>query len=90
MTPETGNRTYQPTQSLPSSESVLDPDHVAGSMLITKSLAARILGISQITLDRMRKAGKFPPPVDVLSHRKLYWRREDVIAHIKNLRALPH
>ena len=66
-----------------------DPENVGGALLLTKGKVAKLVGVSAVTLDRMRRAGKFPPPVDALSAKKLYWRRDDVLSYIKNMAVLP-
>jgi predicted DNA-binding transcriptional regulator AlpA len=54
--------------------------------LLDAAAAARLLGISEPSLYRLRSAGKCPAPVK-LSAGLVRWRRSELLDYIRGLRA---
>lgn len=57
------------------------------SGLMRTSDVVAYIGVSRVTLYRMRRRGKFPPPCQVTSGLSL-WRRQDVESFVDELCAL--
>ena len=66
-----------------------NPEEISGVMLITKKQLAGMLGVSQNSVDKLRREGKLPKPIDLLSRHKLLWRKSDIVRHIANVSAMP-
>lgn len=53
------------------------------SELLRKRESAKLTGLTERTLDKLRDAGRFPKPI-ALSKRTLRWRRSDLLTWISN------
>lgn len=63
-----------------------DPQGIADTLLLTKTRAAKYIGISVASLDRLRERDeKFPFPVDICGPTKLFWRRTDIERYVAKL-----
>ena len=58
------------------------PDSLTTERILSAAQAARFIGLSRPTLNRMRRAGKLPSPLQ-LSERRIGWRVRDLIEHLK-------
>ena len=58
------------------------PDSLTPERILSAEQAARFIGLSRPTLNRMKRAGKLPPAIQI-SERRIGWRVRDLIEHLK-------
>jgi predicted DNA-binding transcriptional regulator AlpA len=58
------------------------PPNLSMQRILCRAQVAQLYGISLPTLNRLRRAGKLPPAIQ-LSERRIGWRVHDLIEHLK-------
>ena len=58
------------------------PDSLTPERILSAAQAAQFIGLSRPTLNRMRRAGKLPPAIQI-SERRIGWRVRDLVAYLK-------
>ena len=58
------------------------PDSLTPERFLSAAQAARFIGLSRPTLNRMKRAGKLPPAIQI-SERRIGLRVRDLIEHLK-------
>jgi predicted DNA-binding transcriptional regulator AlpA len=58
------------------------PNSLTPERILSAAQAARFIGLSRPTLNRMKRAGKLPPAIRI-SERRIGWRVRDLIEHLK-------
>jgi predicted DNA-binding transcriptional regulator AlpA len=57
------------------------PDSLTPERILSAAQAAQFIGLSRPTLNRMRRAGKLPPAIQI-SDRRIGWRVRDLVAYL--------
>jgi predicted DNA-binding transcriptional regulator AlpA len=58
------------------------PDSLTPERILSAAQTAQFIGLSRPTLNRMRRAGKLPPAIQI-SERRIGWRVRDLVEHLK-------
>jgi predicted DNA-binding transcriptional regulator AlpA len=58
------------------------PDSLTPERILSAAQAAQFIGLSRPTLNRMRRAGKLPPAIQI-SERRIGWRVRDLVEYLK-------
>jgi predicted DNA-binding transcriptional regulator AlpA len=66
---------------IPLVENQLLPRALEIERVLSRSQTAQLLNVSVPTLDRLRRAGRLPRPVQV-SDRRVGWRTRDLLEHV--------